>query len=182
MERFPVEIPFVGKVGDTPDIVKNKVEEAVRGMVPELKNETLDVQPVLGGITNRLFKASGKKLAVIVRLFGGEGLNIDRDRETAIFMRLNSLGLAPKCYGCFQNGRVEAFIQAKTLKNTDLMQPEYMPKIARKLALFHSSGDKVLPASDPKVPQLYAQIDEWFAAACGATFFEGSSPESVRVT
>lgn len=57
--------------------------------VPE---ESITFTPVLGGITNQLFRADFQDNALqplLIRIFGGEGM-IDRDIENAVFSGLAS--------------------------------------------------------------------------------------------
>ena len=104
---------------------------------------------VSGGLTNVLTKVSvspdvevadSAPTAVLVRHFGrGTHVLINRKREGVIFAHFGSLGLSPALHGTFEGGRVEQFLEARTLTSTDLHQPATATAIGSHLARVHGT-------------------------------------------
>ena len=75
-----------------------------------MQDGTMTMQPITGGITNKLFKVCFQGQSVLIRVYGG-GEMIDRVAETKSFVLLSEAGLGPACHGTFQNGRLEHFFE-----------------------------------------------------------------------
>lgn len=101
--------------------------------------ETIEVVPLTGGITNKLYKAthtSGQ--SVLIRTYGqGTETIIDRDREIATHKHLYENGLAPPLYARFSNGLVYAYVPGVTAEYPWLSNPLVARSIARKLGQWH---------------------------------------------
>lgn len=155
---------------------------------------SLTVVPVLGGLTNKLFKVTFKCRSVLLRVYGDGGI-IDRVAETKQFVALAEAGhgqlelksvcahdaalrrafadtkglpgIGPACYGRFNNGRLEEFFEGfRTLAAADLGDSLRSRKIAVQLALSH----RAIPIRPGEAPSLWRQLDEWLAGAKKASF------------
>uniref|UniRef100_A0A0A9CPL3 Uncharacterized protein n=1 Tax=Arundo donax TaxID=35708 RepID=A0A0A9CPL3_ARUDO len=71
-------------------------------------------------------------------------------------------GQGPRLLGRFANGRIEEFINARTLSAADLRDPEISALIAKKLREFHD-----LDMPGPKNVSLWQRLRRWLEEACG---------------
>jgi thiamine kinase-like enzyme len=159
-----------------------------------LAQKVLAVAPVVGGLSNTIYRVSGLQQLVrastssatsttppnslpqlpfddmLVRIFGAEGM-IDRDVETSTFSALASLGHVPPYYGRFGNGRLEGWIRMRTLSVRELAQPPIAALIATKVAVLHTQF--VIPESLQEfytTPSLWQQLEDWLAQALRNTY------------
>lgn len=137
------------------------------------------VEKITGGITNVLYKlvppADSKALKPLaVKVFGDKTeMYVDRDKEAQVLVDLNRTGFGPKVLAVFGNGRVEVFLNCKTLEAQDMVDPRYMYRIAQKLRLLHDSKVKV--AGDG----LFATIRKWLELARSFHFTEDAAKQAV---
>jgi thiamine kinase-like enzyme len=172
-----IYLPFVSADSTKPDSVKHVVAE----MFLLEKYRELQIKPVTGGITNKLFRVSGISGkddslpdSVLVRIFGGEGM-IDRDSETATYASLASQGIALGYHGRFENGRLEEFCDHMTsLKVEEMGIPEISLGIAKSLASMHVQykvPEDLKKYHDPsKPPTLWTQLTSWLDQALNSKF------------
>lgn len=69
---------------------------------------------------------------------------------------------AAQVLATFDNGRVEAFLDMRTLTPTDMTDPVMAARIARRLRHFHAAPVS-LPGVDPAQPELFHTIRKWWA-------------------
>ncbi|TXG49171.1 hypothetical protein EZV62_025046 [Acer yangbiense] len=127
----------------------------------------LHVIPLKGAMTNQVFqikwptKAEKVSRKVLLRLYG-EGVEVffDRDDEIRTFEFMSKHGQGPRLLGRFPNGRVEEFINARTLSASDMRDPEISALIAAKMKEFHD-----LDMSGPKKACLWDRMRNWLKAA-----------------
>mmetsp|Transcript_11941 Transcript_11941/g.28591 ORF Transcript_11941/g.28591 Transcript_11941/m.28591 type:complete len:377 (-) Transcript_11941:131-1261(-) len=173
-------LPFLSADPTDLDSVRKVVAE-VFGIV-EWKD--FQVQSVTGGITNKLFKVSGlneKKQtdknipeAVLVRIFGGEGM-IDRDIENSTYAALANQGIALGYLGRFENGRLEEWCEhMRSLGMDEMGNTEISLGIAKSLAQMHSNfsvPEGLREHHDPsKPPTLWTQLTSWLDQALNSKF------------
>lgn len=136
----------------------------------DIKFGELEINQVTGGLTNKLYKCAIPKdkasdlskekhmdvpHTVLFRLYGaGTESFFDREHEHKIFKRFSELGIGPKLYGLFDGGRIEQFMELRTLDQQDL--PKLASLIAKKLAVTHTCS---LPL--PKSPSLFDSLHHW---------------------
>ncbi|ESQ33389.1 hypothetical protein EUTSA_v10008064mg [Eutrema salsugineum] len=130
----------------SPDSLK-KVLQTLSGkwgdVVEDL--ESLQVRPMKGAMTNEVFMVNWptkentfhhRKL--LVRVYGqGVDLFFDRKDEIRTFEVVSRYGHGPRLLGRFAGGRIEEFINARTLSAKDLRDPEVSALVAAKLREFH---------------------------------------------
>ncbi|KAM3347483.1 hypothetical protein ACQJBY_021438 [Aegilops geniculata] len=103
----------------------------------------LVVSQLKGALTNEVFRITwpggeGDPRKVLVRIYGqGVEVFFDRADEVRTFECMSRHGQGPRLLGRFPQGRVEEFINARTLSAPDLRDPEISGLIARKLREFH---------------------------------------------
>lgn len=135
----------------------------------------LDIVPITGGNTNKLFCISGIPTSkvpnskVLLRIFGGEGM-IDRDIETSTYAALAQAKIALPYYGRFGNGRLEQWCDTMTVLNdSEMSLPHISASIAKQLATLHKTFQipeylKEYHDINSK-PTLWTQLEEWYSTA-----------------
>ncbi|KAG7648424.1 Protein kinase-like domain superfamily [Arabidopsis thaliana x Arabidopsis arenosa] len=108
--------------------------------------ECLQVKPMKGAMTNEVFMVtwpikdnSFLHRKLLVRVYGrGVGdLLFNRKDEIRTFEVVSRYGHGPKLLGRFAGGRIEEFINARTLSAADLRETEVSARVAAKLREFH---------------------------------------------
>ena len=130
-------------------------------------SKALQVIPLKGAMTNEVFEIKWPSRTgelshkVVVRIYG-EGVEVffDRDNEIRTFEHMSKNGQGPRLLGRFPNGRIEAFIHARTLSACDLRDPDTSALIASKLKEFHE-----LDMPGPKVVTLWDRLRNWLSTA-----------------
>ncbi|XP_031127427.1 probable choline kinase 3 [Ipomoea triloba] len=128
---------------------------------------SLKVVHLSGAMTNLVYKISWptKKenvcRMVLLRVYG-EGVEIlfSRDDEIRTFEYVSKQGFGPQLLGQFPWGRVEEFIDVRTLSASDLRDPEISSLIAMKLREFHNIG---MPC--PTKAGLWDRLRDWLGKA-----------------
>ncbi|MBK8780456.1 MAG: phosphotransferase family protein [Anaerolineales bacterium] len=116
--------------------------------VPFLKDsKNIKKTPLSGGITNLNFKIDADGRSYVIRL-AGEGtdqLGIKRDVEYAANYAAGQLGIAPEVvYFIEPEGYiVTRFITGKRIMPEDIVKPDYLARVAKKLRLFHRNAPKL---------------------------------------
>ncbi len=116
--------------------------------VPFLKNsKNIKKTPLSGGITNLNFKIDADGRAYVIRLAGEgtEQLGIKRDVEYAANYAAGQLGIAPEVvYFIEPEGYiVTRFVNGKRIMPEDIVKPDYLARVAKKLRLFHRNAPKL---------------------------------------
>eukprot|EP00397_Hematodinium_sp_SG-2012_P036296 GEMP01039167.1.p1 GENE.GEMP01039167.1~~GEMP01039167.1.p1 ORF type:complete len:398 (+),score=91.62 GEMP01039167.1:90-1283(+) len=152
------------------DAAESKAD--VEALVREIWNYPeggLEVTPVHGGITNRLFKvaktntdAKASTTVALVRVFGKAGdVLIDRENENVVFRELAASGFAPACVAIFANGRVEEWFDGRRpVEPAEMMHREVIKTTARRLAVLHG-----LKPSGDKNPRCWGELDMYYTMA-----------------
>ncbi len=133
------------------------------------------VKPVTGGLSNVLHSVSHSDQTILprkalVRIYGaGMEEMINRSYEVAATTALGELGIGPKIYGNFSEGRVEEFLEARNISSIEMRQPKVQEEIARKLAHLHSCS---LPGveTDRSHSHLESRLDLWLEDALRVSF------------
>ncbi|GJN32211.1 hypothetical protein PR202_gb20697 [Eleusine coracana subsp. coracana] len=128
----------------------------------------LTVSQLKGAMTNEVFRITwpggeGDPRKVLVRIYGqGVDVFFDRADEVRTFECMSRHGQGPRLLGRFANGRVEEFINARTLSAADLRDLEISALIAKKLREFHD-----LDMPGPKNVSLWQRLRRWLEEARG---------------
>ncbi|XP_062206770.1 probable choline kinase 2 [Phragmites australis] len=128
----------------------------------------LSVSQLKGAMTNEVFRITwpggeGDQRKVLVRIYGqGVEVFFDRADEIRTFECMSRHGQGPRLLGRFANGRIEEFINARTLSASDLRDLEISALIAKKLREFH---DLYMPG--PKNVSLWQRLRRWLEEARG---------------
>ncbi|MCO5553527.1 hypothetical protein L7F22_007049 [Adiantum nelumboides] len=153
--------------------------------VPDAKNMVL--KPLKGAMTNHVYECHwpqestphGRLRRVLVRIYGdGCELFFRREDEICTFERMSQLGQGPRLLARFSNGRVEEFLNARTLKAVDLRDSTISVIIATKLKEFHT-----LDIHGSREPKLWNQIQFWIMKAlelCPLTWHQDFQLESIK--
>ena len=116
--------------------------------VPFLKDsKNIKKTPLSGGITNLNFKIDADGRSYVIRL-AGEGtdqLGIKRDVEYAANYAAGQLGIAPEVVFFIEPEGyiVTRFITGKRIMPEDIVKPDYLARVAKKLRLFHRNAPKL---------------------------------------
>lgn len=116
--------------------------------VPFLKDsKNIKRTPLSGGITNLNFKIDADGKSYVIRLAGAgtDQLGIKRDVEYAANYAAGQLGIAPEVvYFIEPEGYiVTRFVTGKRIMPEDIVKPDYLARVAKKLRLFHRNGPKL---------------------------------------
>lgn len=96
---------------------------------------------------------------VVVRVFGLQTDKlIDRSREQDILLQLNKAGFGAQVLAAFDNGRIEEFLNMRTLEPKDMTARPMAARIARRLKQFHA-----VDIAGPREPQSFRSIRKWIA-------------------
>jgi len=124
------------------EVLKPGVIKIVKALVTKWENipeSNLILKELKGGITNKLWKCKVDSASVLVRIYGNNtNIIIDRLKELRCFNSISKLGFAPTLYGRFNNGYVYDYINGRSLDKREMSLQQFVPKIARQLAKFHS--------------------------------------------
>ncbi|TDH66250.1 hypothetical protein CCR75_001832 [Bremia lactucae] len=122
------------------------------------KDADISVEIIGGGITNRLYRLIWDNKSVLVRVYGDNTeMFIDRNIENKVFALLSERKFAPIYYGCFTNGRIEGWLDARPLKPEDMGQTEpinYLRMIARELGTMH-----IMEIPGDRAPVLWTKMN-----------------------
>jgi len=116
--------------------------------VPFLKDsKNIKKTPLSGGITNLNFKIDADGRSYVIRL-AGEGtdqLGIKRDVEYAANYAAGQLGIAPEVVFFIEPEGyiVTRFVNGKRIMPEDIVKPDYLARVAKKLRLFHRNAPKL---------------------------------------
>lgn len=135
-------------VNNKADCLPKEAKEILKSLASKWENvidvNALQVIPLKGAMTNEVFQIkwqtpegeSSRK--VVVRIYGeGTDIFFDRDVEVQTFEFMSKNGQGPRLLGRFANGRIEEFINARTLTASDLRDPSISALIAAKMKEFH---------------------------------------------
>jgi len=153
-------------------ILPREAESALQALalnwVDVIDAKKMEITPLTGGMTNEIFKCcwqtrdEGNPRKVLVRIYGDARANVffDREYEIRAFECISRLGQGPRLLGSFPTGRIEEFLDARTLSPPDLKNPEISAKIAAKLWEFHH-----LDIPGPRQPNLWMRLRKWLGTA-----------------
>jgi len=122
----------------------------LRGAWEDITPEELILKPITGGLTNILYycalpnshKSKSKEpREIVLRIYGqteSEECVQATLTDSVIFSILSERELGPRLFGMFPGGRLEEFIPSRTMKVTEMRDPQYVQKIATNMAIFHS--------------------------------------------
>lgn len=127
----------------------------------------LEITPLKGAMTNEVFQCNWKTRKgekprkALVRIYGeGVDLFFNRENEIKTFECMSRLGQGPRLLGRFPAGRIEEFLNARTLSAPDLRCPEISAQIAAKLMEFHQ-----LDVPGPRQTKLWTRLRDWVKTA-----------------
>ncbi|KYR00596.1 hypothetical protein DLAC_02615 [Tieghemostelium lacteum] len=118
--------------------------QIMKELVDDNLNHEITFKPMVGGVTNTLFKSSftnnkGNNKSVIIRLYGKGSENlIDRKAESHIQYLLSKNGVGPRFYGTFENGCIYGYIEGDQLQLEDLANRDKLKLIASEVSRWHS--------------------------------------------
>lgn len=120
-----------GSLSDRDEAIREVCAKLVPGWL-KVDRSKMTVRVISGGITNNLFVVAVNDLSLnlqpmraLVRVYGlNTELIIDRQVECETFEYLGRLGIGPRLYGVFGNGRIEQFFEARTLEPSQMGERE----------------------------------------------------------
>ncbi|KAH9283948.1 Choline kinase A2 [Echinococcus granulosus] len=128
-------------------------------MGPWANSQNVDIEEVGGGLSNYLYVATLKAgtgdvsdmtpTKVFIRVYG-ELLRSNMNSiilDAVLFALLSEKRLGPKLYGVFPGGRIEEFVESRTLRTEELAYPSVRDCVALHMGALHSL---TLPV--PKMP------------------------------
>ncbi|XP_062175721.1 probable choline kinase 2 isoform X2 [Alnus glutinosa] len=172
-----VEKPLKNKEDRLPGEAKEILKSLAAKWGDVVDTSELQVFSLKGAMTNQVFQikwpteTKDVSRKVLVRIYGqGVEVFFDRDDEIRTFEFISKHGQGPRLLGRFSNGRIEEFINARTLSASDLRDPKTSALIASKMKEFH---DLEMPG--PKNVRLWERLRKWLHAAKSL-----ASPEEAK--
>lgn len=130
-------------------------------------DDDISIEIISGGITNLLYRAIWYEQSVLVRIYGEKTeIMIDREIDNTIFAHLSKAGFGPTYYGRFINGRIEGWMDSRSLSPEEMQDVEpidFLRMIPTELATLHRIE---LPFED-KSPILWPMLEKF--TQCVAT-------------
>lgn len=130
-------------------------------LVPELMTLT----KITGAMTNAIYRVDYSGLpSLLLRVYGpNNGSIIDREYELHVLVRLSLKNIGPSLYGCFENGRVEQFLEnATTLNKDDIRDWRTSQRIARRMKELHH-GVPLIRQEYTQGPISWSNIEKWIS-------------------
>jgi len=123
------------------------IEKAIAKVPFLAQSKNIKKTPLSGGITNLNFRIDADSKSYVIRL-SGEGtdqLGIRRDVEYAANYAAGQLGIAPEVvYFIEPEGYiVTRFINGKRLPPDEIVKPDNIVRVVRKVRLFHKRGPEL---------------------------------------
>jgi thiamine kinase-like enzyme len=138
------------KDGTNPLSYENCIE-----LMPEWKGRQMDITPLTGGITNRLYRV---RLAdggdYVVRIYGQKTeLFIDRDMETQSIKTMEPSGVVPKLIRYLPEKQVTIveFIPGRVMSNDNFLDHDLLELLIRPIKLIHNCPVRLPRLFDPLV-------------------------------
>eukprot|EP01134_Creolimax_fragrantissima_P002782 CFRG2782T1 len=134
-----------------------------------LDDTNIEVKVLRGGLTNLLFtcKAQGpdahtiEPRKVLLRIYGdGTDLFFSRVLGEICFVLLSECRFGPKLYGVWTEGRLEEWLDMKTLAPEEMQYPDVSKSIAQNVASLH-----VMDMPFDKTPVILFNCKQWLAKA-----------------
>jgi len=123
------------------------IDKAIAKVPFLAESKNVKKTPLSGGITNLNFRIDADGKSYVIRL-AGEGtdqLGIKRDVEYAANYAAGQLGIAPEVvYFIEPEGYiVTRFVNGKRIPPEEIVKPDYLARVAKKLRLFHRRGPEL---------------------------------------
>ncbi|KAL2649277.1 hypothetical protein R1flu_017405 [Riccia fluitans] len=126
------------------------------------------LKPLKGAMTNEVYEChwpctdkGEKPRKVLLRVYGESAdLFFSRDDEILTFEKMSQHGQGPRLLSRFSNGRVEEYLNARTLTAADLRNDKITDQIAMKLREFHE-----LDMPGEVKPMLWHRLSSWLGKA-----------------
>lgn len=143
------------------------------------KTTTPQVQKFEGGITNTIYTARTSSCTFLIRIFGSEDVFTSRQRqeENRVYKRLSDAGIAPTLHAVFGNGRVETFLDARSVSLEEMVDEHVADGVAQSLKQLHAFRDP----DKNFVPGVWKVLGEW-ATQVAKLCKEGKSFGDVDVS
>jgi thiamine kinase-like enzyme len=126
-----------------PDAVPASARE-ILARAPSLAGLRQHISPLPGGLTNQNFKVTTERGAFVARLSsdGGDLLGIDREHEyrNSVLAARAGVGAPVIEYRPQDRLLVLAFVDGKTLADSDIADPAIIPRIAAACRALHGAG------------------------------------------
>ena len=159
-----------------------------------LKKEDISVEPLSGGITNKMFKCEAPKPVkpVVTRIYGSSTEKfVSRMDESEMAVELNKNGFGAKVRAVFRNGWVEDFIVSSYIVPLDLKRREILITVAGIIKRFHSLDmphriarptiNSSIQATAVKnvAGEFWEIVDVWYAMAREVCFPDNPSKQKL---
>ncbi|CDO93987.1 unnamed protein product [Kluyveromyces dobzhanskii CBS 2104] len=140
----------------------------------DIDSSKIKIVKITGAMTNAVFKAEYENLpSLLIRVYGPNVESvIDREYELQVVARLTIQNIGPSLYGCFENGRIEQFLEnSQTLTKSDLRNRRTSQRIARRMKELHS-GVPLLSKELKDEPATWKRIEKWVKSLSESTWIE----------
>ncbi len=148
------------------DMIQGLTYEHCIELMPQWEDQELKIDPLTGGITNKLYRVRPSDGGdYVVRVYGQKtDLFIDRDVEAENIRRMASAGIAAKLvkYLPEKNVTIVEYIAGSVFKNADFLKIELLEMLIRPIKLTHKAQTRLPKLFDPfeGVAQLYQVLTD----------------------
>ncbi|MGD9644591.1 MAG: phosphotransferase [Pirellulales bacterium] len=112
--------------------------QSIARSLPFWQNREVDIEPLVGGITNQNFVVRDGRQQLVVRICAdGTQLGIDRRSEAACHRAAAAAGVAPELLHHEPEVLVTRFVEGETLTADRLQNHEVLRRVARSLRQLH---------------------------------------------
>ncbi|KAL3702428.1 hypothetical protein R1sor_020450 [Riccia sorocarpa] len=163
---------------DVPDEAYTVLHKLAENWTGICDNHNVCLKPLKGAMTNEVFECHWptenkreKPRRVLLRVYGESAeLFFRREDEILTFEKMSHHRQGPRLLARFSTGRVEEFLNARTLTAADLRNTEITDQIAIKLREFHS-----LDMPGQAEPMIWNRLRMWLGKA-----LELASPSQTK--
>lgn len=140
------------------------IRQVVPSLLPGWSSSKVSVEVVTGGITNSIFKAkcqNGAPPVVLVRIFGNGDVftPAQREMENILFEQLGEAGIAPGLLAVFGNGRVEQFLDARTIELREMVDNDIIDGVAKSMSKLHAFDPRGVGVA--REPGMWKDMQRW---------------------
>lgn len=129
----------------------NNCAKYLGGAWKSISLDDFKLEKISGGLSNYLYKCEitnyesfkntkNEPKILLLRLYG-EVKELDKEsilKDLIVSIKLNPIISSPKIYGIFDYGRLEEYIDARSLKRSDFSNPKISLMFAKAVAKFHT--------------------------------------------
>jgi choline/ethanolamine kinase len=190
MIEYDFEIPMHLGESDNFNLNLGLILDFIKGALllwNTLNEANLNLTRLAAAMTNNVFIISHDDpnelpTNMLLRVYGaGTDFILDRKDEIDWFSKLSELGVGPRLYAAFKNGRFEEYVESQTLTPPMMRDPFISQSIATSLARFHATVNLDSSESHDQ-PLLWSRLELWRKRSIAAfEVLQAKNPSSLSL-